>query len=114
MKGGEITVIMELGKNIRKTRKANRMKTVRLAAITGVKPQFISQIENGKRLPSLNILQKIASALNTTTSELLGETPEILSTDMKRLVDAAGGLSSQQMDVVISVVKEMSGKYHED
>lgn len=102
---------MYLGINIERHRKAKKMTTVELASMAGVKPQFISQIENGKRTPSLKILQKIAGALNTTTSELLGETPEYVTADLKRLVDAAEGLNSQQVDVVISVVKEMNAKY---
>ncbi len=102
---------MHLGKNIEKHRKAKKLTTVELASMAGVKPQFISQIENGKRSPSIKILQKIAVALDTTTSELLGEVPLHITTDMKRLVDAAESLNSQQVDVVISVVKEMSGKY---
>lgn len=102
---------MKLGGNMERIRKAKGMTTVELAAAAGVKPQFISQIENGKRSPSLKILQKLASALDTTTSELLGEIPENLSLDMKRLVTAAEGLNQQQVDVVISVVKEINGKY---
>lgn len=102
---------MELGTNMVRLRKENRMTTVELASRIGVKPQYISQIENGKRSPSLRILQKIASVLGITTSELLGEGPVILSPDMKRLVSAADGLSSQQVDAVISVVKEINAKY---
>lgn len=102
---------MELGTNVEKVRKAKGMTTVELAAAAGVKPQFISQIENGRRSPSLRILQKLASALDTTTSELLGEIPERLSPEMKRLVSAAEGLNPQQVDAVISVVREINGKY---
>ncbi len=102
---------MYLGHNIEKFRKAKKLTTVQLAAMAGVRPQFISQIENGKRTPSLKILQKISEALDTTTSELLGEVPLYISEDMKRLVDAADGLNSQQVDAVISVVKEINGKY---
>ena len=102
---------MKLGDNIEKLRKANKLTTVELASLIGVKPQYISQIENSKRSPSLRIIQKIASALNTTTSELLGETRVILPTEMKRLVDAAEGLNEHQVDIVISVVREIGGKY---
>lgn len=107
-------VIMELGTNMEKARKAKGMTTVELAAAAGVKPQFISQIENSKRSPSLKILQKLASALGTTTSELLGEVPERLTPEMKRLINAAEGLSSQQVDAVISVVREINAKYRGD
>jgi transcriptional regulator with XRE-family HTH domain len=105
---------MELGKNVERYRKQKGLTTVELAAISGVKPQFISQIENGKRFPSLKILQNIASALDITTSELLGETRQSYPTNLKKLVDAAEGLNNQQLDIVISVVKEMNGKYKGD
>lgn len=102
---------MYLGYNMEKLRKAKRLTTVQLAAMTGVRPQFISQIENGKRTPSLKILRKISEALDTTASELLGEVPIYISEDMKRLVDAADGLNSHQVDAVISVVREINSKY---
>lgn len=105
---------MKLNTNVERFRKLNNLTKVELAAKTGVKPQYISQIENGKRSPSLKILQKLAAALNTTTSELLGEVKECYPTNMKQLVDAAETLNSQQLDVVISVVKEISGKYKGD
>lgn len=105
---------MHLGYNIEKHRKAKKLTTVELASMAGVKPQFISQIENGKRSPSLKILLKIAAALDTTTSELLGEVPLYITTDMKRLVDAADGLNSQQVDAVISVVREINSKYRDE
>ena len=102
---------MYLGHNIEKHRKAKKLTTVQLAAMAGVKPQFISMIENEKRTPSLKILQKISVALDTTTSELLGEVPAYISEDMRRLVDAADGLNSHQVDTVISVVREINSKY---
>ncbi|OGO81298.1 MAG: hypothetical protein A2Y21_05815 [Clostridiales bacterium GWC2_40_7] len=104
---------MYLGNNIKKLRKARKLTSVQLAAMADVRPQFISQIENGKRTPSLKILQKISVALNTTTSELLGEVPLYISEDMKRLVDAADGLNRQQVDAVINVVREINSKYKE-
>ncbi len=103
--------IVEIGTNIERHRKAKRLTTVELAALAGVKPQYISQIENGKRSPSLKVLQNFAKVLNTTTSELLNEVPESISSDMKRLLDAADGLNPQQVDIVISVVREITSKY---
>lgn len=104
---------MNLASRIEKFRKANGMTMVELAAQIDVKPQYISQIESGKRSPSLKILQKIAGALHVTTSELLGETPEVVPADIRKLVQAAEGLNSQQIDAVISVVREMGNKYNE-
>lgn len=104
---------MELGKNIMKLRKQNNLKAKDLAKMVGIDQSYLSQIENGKRSPSLDVVQRVAKALNTTVSELLGEVPQELSDDMKRLINASKGLTPEQFDVVISVVKEMGGKYSE-
>ncbi|MGI6777515.1 MAG: helix-turn-helix domain-containing protein [Acetivibrionales bacterium] len=102
---------MELGKNIVKLRKQNNIKAKHLAESIGIDQSYLSQIENGKRSPSLDVVRKIAHALDTTVSELLGETPLQLSVDMKRLVEASKYLSPNQVDIVINVVKEIGGKY---
>ncbi len=102
---------MGLGNNIERIRKQNKLKTGELAALSGVKSQHISQIENGRRTPSLKVLQKIAASLNTTTSDLLGEVPESYPVNIKKLVEAAENLNPQQLEIVINVVKEMNAKY---
>jgi len=103
---------MELGKNIVKIRKLRGLKAKQLAELVGIDQSYLSQIENEKRSPSLEVIQKIAKALGTTVSELLGETPQQLSDDIQRLVDASKNLSSRQIDAVINVVKEMDGSYN--
>jgi transcriptional regulator with XRE-family HTH domain len=102
---------MEIGKNIARHRKANNMTAVELAALVGVKPQYISQIENGKRTPSLKVIRKLAKIFNTTSSELLNEVPESIPAEIRKLVQAAEGLNKEQVDIVISIVKEINSKY---
>lgn len=102
---------MRLGKNIAKLRKLNNITSTELSNIVGIKQPYLSQIENGKRSPSLDVLQGIAKALNTTVSELLGEVPETLPENMKRLVDTVKDLNNDQIDAIISMVKEMRSGY---
>lgn len=102
---------MELGKNISRIRKLHKITAAELAKLAGIKQPYLTQIEKGKRSPSLDVLQRIAKALNTTVSELLGEVPDPMSDDMKRLIDMARGLSTEQIDAIISVVRELGGKY---
>ncbi|HHW32481.1 MAG TPA: helix-turn-helix transcriptional regulator [Clostridiaceae bacterium] len=103
--------MVNLGKNIARLRKLNNITSTELSNIVGIKQPYLSQIENGKRSPSLDVLQSIAKALNTTVSELLGEVPETLPDNMKRLVDTVKDLNNDQIDAIISMVKEMKAGY---
>ncbi len=97
---------MSLGKNITTLREHLNIKEKELAFMVGISQPYISAIENDKKTPSVEVLCKIALALNTTCSELLDETPQHLSADMKRLVKSAENLSSKQVSALINVVNE--------
>ena len=60
----------ELGKNIQKYRKLNKITQEKLAELIGVEINSISSIETGKYFPSPENLVKISSALNTNISNL--------------------------------------------
>lgn len=62
-----------IGLRIKAKRESLGMQVKDLSAEIGVSPSMISQIEKAKAYPSLITLQKIAIALSTTISELLGE-----------------------------------------
>jgi transcriptional regulator with XRE-family HTH domain len=102
---------MKLGANIARLRKFHHITSMELAKRVGVTQSFISEIENGKKYPRIDLLQKIAQELDTTTSELLGEVPAVLSEDMLRLVDATKDLTPEQIDALISVVRELGPGY---
>lgn len=102
---------MKLGSNISKFRKSLQITSTELAKQVGVSQSFISEIENGKKYPRIDLLQKIAQALGTTTSELLGEVPPVLSGEMLRLFNATRELTSDQIDALISVVRELGPGY---
>lgn len=101
---------MELGKNIAKLRDIHKMTAIELAKKIGVNPSHISQIENGKKFPSIEVLQKIAKTLNTTISELLDEVPEQTPAELRRLVDAAKNLDDKQIDALIEVIEAFGNK----
>lgn len=48
----------------------------KLAKMCGVTQQFIQSIEKGKRMPSLRIASRIATALNVSIDDLLEEVTE--------------------------------------
>ena len=64
-----------LGKNIQKYRKLNKITQEKLAEIIDLEINSISSIERGKYFPSPDNLVKIANALNVSISEFLVEYP---------------------------------------
>lgn len=67
--GGEVAVT--LGVALRRLRKAQGLTLQQLASRCGLSQPFLSQLENGKAMPSLLALHKVAQALETTAHSLL-------------------------------------------
>lgn len=59
-----------LGKNIQKYRKLNKITQEKLAELVDVEINSISSIERGKYFPSPDNLVKLANALNVSLSDL--------------------------------------------
>ena len=60
-----------LGKKIQKQRKHIGFTQEELAEKVGLSRAYVGYIEQGRNTPSLEVLQKIAKALNTSMSEML-------------------------------------------
>lgn len=73
-----------LGKNIQRYRKLNRITQERLAEMIDVEINSISSIERGKYFPSSDNLVKIADALNVTLSDLFNFNSEYSCEDYKK------------------------------
>jgi transcriptional regulator with XRE-family HTH domain len=64
-------ICVATGERIRKLRRAKNWRQIDLAEQSGVHEVHIPDLERGTREPGLRTLGKIASALETTLSELL-------------------------------------------
>lgn len=64
---------MSVGTNIRKMRKERGLTQAELAEKAGISRSYFADIEKDYYNPSLESLQKIASALGTTSGVLLGD-----------------------------------------
>ena len=62
--------VENIGKNIKKYRKIKRLPQIELAVIVGIDRAYLSEIENGRTNPSINILYAIADALQINITEL--------------------------------------------
>lgn len=88
-----------LGRRLREIRKRNGINQEKLAELISVEPATISNIENGKNYPSMNNLENIVKALNTsfleifdfehkdTDENLLNRINEVLKNNPSKLED---------------------------
>ncbi len=64
---------MKIGENIKNIRKKKKMSQVYLACTVGKASTYICDIENGRALPSMKTLVRIAEILDVDIVELLKE-----------------------------------------
>ena len=79
-----IDIYHQLGKRIAYLRKQKKMSSLTLALEANINKNYLSDLENGKRNPSLKVLRKIAIALDIDLSELfVGIRDYLLSSEYK-------------------------------
>jgi transcriptional regulator with XRE-family HTH domain len=52
-----------IGSEIRRVRKEKKISQVQLSESSGISQTYISEIESGKRLPTLNVLHKLTKGI---------------------------------------------------
>ena len=62
-----------MGARLRARRKAKGLSQAALAEAVDVSPNYVSVLERGQKLPTLDTLMRLARALDTSVGELLGE-----------------------------------------
>ncbi|MGX7013982.1 helix-turn-helix domain-containing protein [Vagococcus silagei] len=68
----DLTLINQMGKNLRDLRKNKGLTMEQLANLSGVSGITISNLENGRSNPTINVLWKLAEALDITLTQLVG------------------------------------------
>ena len=69
----DMTLIETFGRNVRQARKDKGWTQEQLAFEAGVKRAYLSEVENGQRNVSLDVVEKLAKALAISASSLLLE-----------------------------------------
>lgn len=62
--------------NMRRIRKAKELTQEKVAEAAGLHPNYISSVERGERNISICNIQRIATALGATMSELVADNPK--------------------------------------
>ena len=95
--------MVEFGNKLRQLRKDRKLTQQQLAELIGVKNSVISFYEVGERIPSPDVLRKLALALHVTSDYLLG-------IERTATLDASG-LDEQDRLVVQMVVERLRAKH---
>lgn len=100
-----------VGSKIAKIRNKRGISLSKLSRESGVSKGYLSELENGiKENPNIEILDKIAKALDVSVSDLFEQDPideelEDLEEDMKLLFSKAKQLSKENRKKVLKMIE---------
>ncbi len=67
----DLSIYCQLGKRVAYLRSLKGLSQLDLALAAGLAPSFVSEVEKGKRNPSLKTLVRLSEALDVSLEELL-------------------------------------------
>lgn len=92
---------MNIATRITELKNLRGLSSYKLSKLSGVSQTYIREIESGSKQPTVEILEKILSALNISWGEFFRETdsPEV-SPELRRLLDSAKKITPEQLAAV--------------
>lgn len=100
--------LKSIGSNIRNYRKQKNLSQEQLAEFVDVSSNYISQIELGKKFPSLDVFVKLLIAIDTPADLVLSEvTTSTYSVKVSELNDRIKDLPIENQKFIYSVVDTM-------
>ena len=79
-------IFVKIGERIRNLREAKNLKVTELAKKAYISQPYLSDIEKGRTMPSIDKLKTICDALEISLSEFFGELSE-LPPDLIKLIE---------------------------
>lgn len=105
---------MDIGHRIRTIRKVHKQKLLNISQLTGLSQPFISEIERGVKVPSLETLEKICHALGLTLSEFFtykyGDEQEAIPPEVQQVIDKVRKLPPDKLKVLNAVLDTWKGE----
>ncbi len=96
--------MMDIGKRIAQLRELNNIKAKDLADQAGITKVYLSYIEHGTKKPTLDMLEKICSALGVTMPEFFSESD--ISPELQKLLSTAKNLSPEKLEALNEFIKK--------
>lgn len=98
---------LAFGREVRRSRIALGLTLEQLAERSGLTPNYIGTVENGRRDPSLSTVLALARGLGVAPGELLGGAGELspISTEAATLIE---GLSPELQSATLELLRAIS------
>lgn len=97
---------MDIAKRIIDSRTERGISQYKLAQLSGISQAGISQIESGKKQPTVTTLEKIIDVLGMTWTDLFNESSS-LTPELQQLLNAAKHLTPEQINLLSSFIKSI-------
>jgi len=104
---------MNIGKRIKNLREAQGLSGKYIAKQSYISQTYLSDIETGRTLPSLDKLNLICKTLNISLSKFFGDVPE-LSAELMRLVEHAQKLTEEEIKVLNQFLELVTKRIESD
>ena len=96
----------QISQRIRQERTRNRLSQEMLAEMTDSSPQYISHIETARKKPSLEMIVKIANALNISVDQLIAD--NLTGSQYKYDAELSGiitGCTNYERRIILEIAK---------
>jgi len=93
-----------LGQNIRFIRESHGLSRKDLALLAGFTPAYLGYLERGQKTPSVDLVEKIATVLDTEAYRLFLNNKE-MPTEFIQLAHSVFNLGPNHVDFIITVLK---------
>jgi len=108
--------LKSLGRNIGLTRRRMRMTQFEFAEHVSVHPNYVSQLERGRKEPSLNLLNRIRETLDLSWAELFaaeekgrnGKKNSAVDADRRRLMTCVEKLDPRSLTALVNFVSAVT------
>ena len=98
----------EIGKRIARRRKALGLRQVQVCERAGINDKYLSCIERATSIPSLEVIMKIALALDTTPDEFLTGTIRYEDDEWRDVAELMRGMNTEQLSLANSFLNWLS------
>lgn len=98
----------EIGKRIARRRKELGLRQVQVCERAGINDKYLSCIERATSIPSLEVIMKLAIALDTTPDEFLTGTARYESGEWRNVAERMRNMTPGQLSLAKSFLEWLS------
>ena len=100
----------QIGKRIAQRRKELGLKQAEVCERAGINDKYLSCIERATSIPSLEVVMKLALALDTTPDTFLTGSVRYESDEWRDVAEIMRGMSAKQLDLAKSFLSWLSAQ----